>query len=82
MILKTYPTKLMILNVDFALKLSNYRSFKRFICLKRILKNSLQYCILSSTTRHCQSLYLMYSVPPPLLSISNFVNVFCIPLYL
>ena len=24
----------MILNVDFALKLSNYRSLKRFMCLK------------------------------------------------
>ena len=33
-ILKTYPPKLIILNVDFALKLSNYRSLKRFICLK------------------------------------------------
>ena len=38
-ILKTYPPKLMILNVDYALKLSNYASWKRFICLKWILKN-------------------------------------------
>ena len=30
-ILKTYPPKFMILNVDFALKLSNYTSWKRFI---------------------------------------------------
>ena len=37
--LKTYPAKLMILNVYFALKLSNFRSLKRFICLKWILKN-------------------------------------------
>ena len=33
-----YPPKFMILNVDFALKLSNYTSWKRFICLKWILK--------------------------------------------
>ena len=38
LILKTYPPKFMILNVDFALKLSNYTSWKRFICLKWILK--------------------------------------------
>ena len=37
-ILKTYPPKVMILNAGFALKLSNYRSLKRFICLKWILK--------------------------------------------
>ena len=29
----------MILKADFALKLSNYTSFIRFVCLKRILKN-------------------------------------------
>ena len=29
----------MILNVDFALKLSKYTSLKQFICLKLILKN-------------------------------------------
>ena len=35
-----YPPKLMILNVDFAaLKLSSYRSLKRFICLKWILES-------------------------------------------
>jgi len=38
-ILKMYPPKLMILNVDFALKLSNFRSLKRVICLKWIFKN-------------------------------------------
>ena len=44
----------MILNVDNALKLSNYTSWKRFICLKWILKNlstTLQ-CILSLFTLH------------------------------
>ena len=35
----------MILNVDFALKLRNYTSWKRFMCLKLILKSFLQYCI-------------------------------------
>ena len=33
-ILKSYPPKFMVLNVDFALKLSNYTSWKHFICLK------------------------------------------------
>ena len=37
-ILNTYSPKFMILNVDFALKLSNYSLWKRFICLTRILK--------------------------------------------
>ena len=32
------PPKWMILNVDFALKLRNYTTFYRFICLKYILK--------------------------------------------
>ena len=66
--LKTYPPKFMILNVDFALELSNNRSLKRFIGLKLILKtlpsilqsqkHYLQYCNLSSTTIHCLSLPL------------------------
>ena len=38
-ILKMYPPKFMILNVDLILKLSNHTSWKRFICLKWILKN-------------------------------------------
>ena len=33
------PTQIHDFNVDFALKLSNYRSLKHFKCLKRILKN-------------------------------------------
>ena len=33
-ILKTYPPKFMILNVDIALKLSNHTSLNRFKCLK------------------------------------------------
>ena len=37
-ILKRYPPKWMILEVDVH-KLSNYRSVKRFMCLKWILKN-------------------------------------------
>ena len=36
-ILKTYPPKFMILNVNFALKLINPRQCKRFICLKWVL---------------------------------------------
>ena len=39
MILKTYPPKFKILNDDYALKLSNYTLWKRFICLKWIRKN-------------------------------------------
>ena len=35
-----YPPKIMILKVDFAIKHSNYTTYKRFICLKWILKNS------------------------------------------
>jgi len=35
-----YSPKWMILNVDFAFKLSTYISSKRFICLKWILKKS------------------------------------------
>ena len=49
----------MSLNVDFDLKLSNYRSLKRFICLEWILKNfSTIPCNLSSTIVHCRSLPL------------------------
>ena len=52
--------KWMILNVDFAFKLSNYTVLKRYICLKWILKNfsTINY-ILSSTTIHCRSLHLI-----------------------
>ena len=61
-ILKTNPPKFMISNVDFALKLSNYTSWKRFVSLKWILKNMFTiYCILSSTTRHCRSLPLTFT---------------------
>ena len=48
-ILKMDPPKLMILDIDFVLKLSNYRSSKRFICLKWILKFPLHNCNFSST---------------------------------
>ena len=49
----------MILNVDFALKLSNYStSLRRVLCLKWILKISPQYYILSSTIIHCRSIPL------------------------
>ena len=41
------------LKVDFALKLSNYTSLKRFISLKYIKKNIPQYYMLSSSTIHC-----------------------------
>jgi len=58
------------LNVDFALKLSNYTSLTRFICLKWILNFFPQYYILSSTTIHCWSLPLIDSLflmrKPPL----------------
>ena len=54
-ILKIYPPKFMVLNVDYALKLSNYTSWKSFICLKRI---SPQHCILSLTTLHSRSVPL------------------------
>ena len=49
----------MILNVDFALKLSNYStSLRRVLCLKWILKISPQHYILSSTIIHCRSIPL------------------------
>ena len=44
----------MFMNVNFALKLSNYTSLKRFICLKYILKNFST--ILHSQLKHCRSL--------------------------
>ncbi len=44
----------MILIVDFSLKLSNYTSLKRFICLESY-NISPKYYILSSTTTHCRS---------------------------
>ena len=49
----------MILNVDFALKLSNFTSLRRFICLK---KKSLEKfsIILSSTNIHFQTLPLTF----------------------
>jgi len=49
----------MILNIDFGLKLSNYKWLKRFICLQWIIKKSSQYYILSSATIHCRSLPLI-----------------------
>ena len=58
-----YSPKFMILNVNFALKLSNYTSWKRFICFKNPKK-----CVhntahaLSSTTIHCRSLSLILKV--------------------
>ena len=55
-ILKTYPPK-MILNVDFVLKLSNYRSLKRIVFLKWILKNL-------STILHYQFNYHTSPVTP------------------
>ena len=45
------------MNVDFALKLRIYRSYKRFICLERILKNL-------CTRLHTQFNYLTLPVTP------------------
>ncbi len=41
------------LNVDFAHKLGNYTSLKRYISLKYIKKKFRQYYMLSSSTIHC-----------------------------
>ena len=61
-ILKTYPSKFMIFNVDYALKLSNFTSWKRFTCLKWMLKRFSTILLhLSSTTKHCRSPPLMKS---------------------
>ena len=49
----------MILNVDFGLKLSNFTSWKGFICLKWILRICPQHCILSLTTLHSRSVPFM-----------------------
>ena len=40
-----YPPKFMILNVDYALEVSNYTSWKSFICLKWILKNNTAFSV-------------------------------------
>ena len=60
-IFKTYTHKLMILNIDSELKLSNYTSWTRFVCLKRYLKKSFTILYFSSTTIHCQSIPLHFS---------------------
>ena len=58
-ILKMYPPKSTILNVDFGLKLRIYRSLKSLICLKWILKNL-------STTLHTHGLTALHSRSVPL----------------
>ena len=51
--------KWLIMNVDFALKLSNYTSLKRFILSTMSPKKIPQNYNLSSTNKHCRSLSLI-----------------------